>query len=219
MDRLPLTFNRLTPTGVQIQIVADKSINSTTSSQPAYPPARTLAVTGHRSLKDSRSIAATLHQLLHEQAGCLPTNPGQQNALVLLSPLAEGADRLAAHEILRIPGAELQAVLPLHQADYETDFATAESRSEFRDLLARAVSVEVIPPHSSRAEAYMAVGCRIVEACDILLAVWDGQPGRGLGGTADVVAYARKVGKPVIIIDSENPTKIIRERFPDPGKG
>ncbi len=199
--------------------MSDQSNNTTTSSQPVSAPALKLAITGHRVLAESGSIAVALRQILHEQAGCLHSNPGQQKPLTLLSPLAEGADRLAAHEILRLPGTELRAVLPLHQADYETDFATEESRTEFRDLLARAVIIEVIPPQASRAEAYMAVGCRIVEACDILLAVWDGQPSRGLGGTADVVAYARKIGRPVIIIDSENPTRIIRERFPDPGKG
>jgi hypothetical protein len=35
---------------------------------------------------------------------------------------------------------------------------------------------------------------------DELFAVWDGEPARGYGGTADVVAYARQLGTPVRII-------------------
>ncbi len=32
--------------------------------------------------------------------------------------------------------------------------------------------------------------------------MWDGEPARGKGGTADVVEYAKSIGKPVIIIDA-----------------
>lgn len=40
----------------------------------------------------------------------------------------------------------------------------------------------------------------LVGMADRLLAVWDGKPARGFGGTADVVAYARRVGVPVDVI-------------------
>jgi hypothetical protein len=33
-----------------------------------------------------------------------------------------------------------------------------------------------------------------------LWAVWDGKPARGYGGTADVVAYARRLDIPVLVI-------------------
>ncbi len=33
-------------------------------------------------------------------------------------------------------------------------------------------------------------GLVVVERCDLLLAIWDGHPAHGLGGTADIVAYA-----------------------------
>jgi hypothetical protein len=41
-----------------------------------------------------------------------------------------------------------------------------------------------------------------VSECDVLLALWDGEPARGKGGTADVIAYARALHRPVIIINS-----------------
>ena len=39
---------------------------------------------------------------------------------------------------------------------------------------------------------YLAAGCRVAALADLLLAVWDGEPARGRGGTADVVAFARR---------------------------
>ena len=39
----------------------------------------------------------------------------------------------------------------------------------------------------------------MIDTADELYAVWDGEPARGYGGTADVVAYARGCGKPVSV--------------------
>jgi hypothetical protein len=41
----------------------------------------------------------------------------------------------------------------------------------------------------------------------VLVAVWDGQPSRGLEGTADVVAYANQRGVPVEVIWPEGATR------------
>ena len=41
----------------------------------------------------------------------------------------------------------------------------------------------------------------------MLVAVWDGQPARGLGGTADVVAYARQRGVPMEVIWPQGATR------------
>ena len=38
------------------------------------------------------------------------------------------------------------------------------------------------------------------DACEILLAVWDGKPAAGLGCTADVVAYARERDRHVMVV-------------------
>jgi len=40
----------------------------------------------------------------------------------------------------------------------------------------------------------------MLDQADRLFAVWDGKPARAYGGTADVVAEARKRGMPVTII-------------------
>lgn len=165
-----------------------------------------IAITGHRRLIHQSTIAISIRSVLGNLEPLHKT---------LLTPLAEGADRIAAHEILRLPNGILHAILPLQIDDYETDFPTPESRAEFRQLLAAATDIKILPPQPTRAEAYLAVGCHVVDSCDILLAVWDGKPARGMGGTAEVVAYAREQGKPLILIDSNDPSRITRERLPD----
>jgi hypothetical protein len=51
-----------------------------------------------------------------------------------------------------------------------------------------------------------------VNECDVLLVLWDGEPARGKGGTADVIAYARELGKPLVLVDAAT-FAIRRENF------
>ncbi|GGV03562.1 hypothetical protein GCM10010211_83480 [Streptomyces albospinus] len=46
----------------------------------------------------------------------------------------------------------------------------------------------------------MAGSAILVGPVDQLLAVWDGKPASGYGGTADVVDYARRTGTPVRVL-------------------
>ena len=99
--------------------------------------------------------------------------------------------------MLRAEGA-LHVVVP--SADYETSFSREEERARYHELLKQAHAVETLAFPAPESTAYMAAGRRIVDRCDQLLAVWDGRPARGPGGTADIVAYARAVGKPVTVV-------------------
>ncbi|MGW4103078.1 hypothetical protein [Streptomyces sp. NPDC004976] len=53
---------------------------------------------------------------------------------------------------------------------------------------------------STHEQAYLGAGRWIVDHCDRLIAVWDGRPARGLGGTGNVVANARRTGVPVTVL-------------------
>ena len=88
---------------------------------PSAPDGRipiVLGVTGHRTLRagDEDAITARLRTLLALIKAEAPSSP-----ILLLSALAEGADRLVARVALR-EGAQLIAVLPLEKVDYETGF-------------------------------------------------------------------------------------------------
>jgi hypothetical protein len=130
--------------------------------------------------------------------------------LAVVSPLAEGADRLVAARVLAREDAELEAVLPMDEAEYEADFASDASKSEFRSLLARASSIHRLPRSPGREEAYAAAGRYVVDRCDVLIAVWDGNPEEGRGGTAEIVRHARRQRRALAWIrpDAAGPVRI-----------
>ena len=47
-------------------------------------------------------------------------------------------------------------------------------------------------------EGFLEAGKYVVDACDLLFAVWDGETAEGRGGTGDVVAYAQRKRRPII---------------------
>ena len=145
-------------------------------------------VTGHRVLPRAIVDCAVDHWRQVLPAGA---------RLHGVSNLADGADQLFAAHILAA-GGTLEAVLPCE--DYACSLVSGESRSAFEHFRRAATSVITLPYPKPSDDAYMAAGQAMVDRCDHLFALWDGRPARGLGGTADVVAYARKQGRPVTVI-------------------
>ena len=139
-------------------------------------------VSGHRDLvpADLPELRRQLREIFRRFMSAQP-----KATFELLTPLAEGADRIAAHEALAA-GIKLVVPMPMAQAEYERDFTTAESLAEFRQLLQAAVSqFEVSTPASAdRAQKYAAVGEYIAQKSDVLILLWDGQDNQKVGGTA-----------------------------------
>ncbi len=184
-------------------------------ASPVRPPlVVTIGVTGHRpnripdgaQARIEADIAAVLAaigagceaaRLRH--AGVFAETPARP---VLLSALAEGADRYAALAAVA-SGMALSVALPFAVDAYERDFADAASRTEYRDLLAAADRVMALPgDHVESTLAYDAVGTVILENADILLAVWDGGASAGKGGTTDLIERSAAMGMPVVWIDA-----------------
>ncbi len=111
--------------------------------------------------------------------------------------LAAGADQIFARAIVRL-GRSLHVVVP--SEGYVAAFGGPAERAEFDRLVNAATVVEVLPFDAPTQEAFLAAGRRVVEMCDVLLAVWDGKEARGLGGTADIVDYARGLDRRIRII-------------------
>ncbi|MGW1228103.1 hypothetical protein [Streptomyces sp. NPDC002530] len=148
-----------------------------------------IGVTGHRSIPQEvhEHVLAAMRAALGGIDGCVEA----------LSSLAVGADQIFA-DLALAHGARLTAVIP--SGDYEDCFADGAELARYRALKARAArEVRLGFPHSTD-EAYYAAGTYIADHCDRLLAVWDGRPARGLGGTGDIVTYARGLGRPVTVI-------------------
>jgi hypothetical protein len=158
-----------------------------------------IGVTGHRVLAEVPRVLAGVEAALDRIAAAYPGR-----ALVVVSCLAEGADRLVAEAVLRRPGATLVAVLPMPRGELVADFVTAESRAEFAGLLARAAEVVEMAARATRDEAYAAANERMLDRVDVLLAVWDGAGAQGQGGTAEEVAWARARHTPFAWVHARN---------------
>ncbi|MFO0912564.1 MAG: hypothetical protein U0795_06390 [Pirellulales bacterium] len=148
-----------------------------------------VAVTGHRDLRpeDSDQLQRATADCFRRLKALYPASP-----IRLLSGLAEGADRLVARVALN-ESIELAAVLPMEAAEYERDFDSKASVDEFRRLMAQAHAIYVVQSSEDvnldRTTHYARLGYFLVEHCDLLLALWDGEPSDKRGGTADVVCY------------------------------
>ena len=121
----------------------------------------------------------------------------QEPTLVVVSPLASGTDQLVALAA-RKRGWALQAILPFAAGEYLAE--QGEARSGDFDRLIREASclLELPGDPADPLDSYVMVGRATVAHCDLLIAVWDGLPARGRGGTAETVELALSRGVPVL---------------------
>lgn len=141
-----------------------------------------VAVSGHRHFpaedipRIEQSVIAAMMDL---QSRC-PHSP-----VWLLSGLAEGADRIAARCALEL-GWQVHAVIPQSLQAYESSMSSTEALDEFRMLLSRCESIRILPV-SSADQMYLDIAAYLCQQGQWLIAVWDGKPSQGPGGTGDVV--------------------------------
>jgi len=157
-----------------------------------------VGVTGHRFLAEIEKLQAAIERALDAIGHAFP-----ERAPVAVSPLAEGADRLVSEAALHSGGA-LEAVMPLPVDDYATDFETEQSKAEFQGLLDQTAEVVVLPATATRNEAYEQAGLYVLDHSDVLIAIYDGRPAQGRGGTAVIVERALEHGMPVLHIKAGN---------------
>jgi hypothetical protein len=175
---------------------------------PRLPFVLSVGITGHRiealpgeaveTIVDR--IGATLVQLkagacaLYEQERQLFADAPPR--LLFVSPLADGSDQIAAELALDL-GFELQAVLPFDRETYRTTLHNSGLK-RFDELICRASCVLELPGEiDGELKAFVMAGRGTVAHCDILLAVWDGRPPRGRGGTGEVVHIAITRGRAI----------------------
>ncbi|HEV2765077.1 MAG TPA: hypothetical protein VGV38_18995 [Pyrinomonadaceae bacterium] len=147
-------------------------------------------------------VGVTGHQRLREPAGWDWVRRELDRLLSSLAPplvgitsLAVGADQLFADAVLR-RGGSLEVVIPF--AGYELTFTEGHDREAYARLLRHALKREVMERRGSDEEAYLASGKLVADRSELLIAVWDGLPAGGLGGTGDVVRYAVQRGKTTV---------------------
>jgi hypothetical protein len=159
------------------------------------PQFHVVGFTGHRQLRDPAAAAGWLAAALAELQALAP------GEWIAVSSAAAGSDLQFARAALN-RNIAWQAILPLAEAEFRKDFGEQEWR-EAEALLASAESVTALSGSATREEGYLDCGIETVNACDVLIALWDGEPARGMGGTADMVTYARELQKPLLVIDPD----------------
>lgn len=153
-----------------------------------------IGITGHSNLSAS-SISHVLRALESE------LSPFSRDGFVGVSCLARGADQIFAHAVLNL-GGSLEVVLPA--SDYRDRKVKPHNVAEFDELIGKATTIHTMPFDESNRDAYMAASNHIINTSDRMMAVWDGKPAGGHGGTGDVVQAAREHGIPVTIVWPED---------------
>ena len=176
-----------------------------------------IGVTGHRKEMLAPSSLLTLHERLRTVLATLAEKASEAHAanrqffspdpprLLFVSPLADGADQMAAEVALEL-GFELHAVLPFGRDNYRASMADDPSRERFDALLSRATCTLELPGGSDQdLDAYVMAGRATIAHSDLIIAVWDGLPPRGRGGTGEVVHLAHERGTPIVHIPPNAP--------------
>ncbi|GIH23813.1 hypothetical protein Aph01nite_21230 [Acrocarpospora phusangensis] len=139
-----------------------------------------VAVTGHRDL--SPGTADLVRTALE---GLLVPHGAEVVGVCCLAP---GADQIFAETVLRL-GGRLEAIVPARA--YGSALPPPD-RERFEGLLDRADPVRRLSHEEPTPAVFAAANEVMLADADVLVAVWDGGPSRGVGGTAEVVDAARR---------------------------
>jgi adenylate cyclase len=188
-----------------------------------HPRAIRVAAIGHRVIAPEvrTRVAETVERVLlniRAAVAAMPPTPHSPVKLVVVSPMAQGADQLIATSAMAA-GYRLAAVLPAAQADYERTFDLGtedEDIGKLRDLIAMAH-----PPQGEgclildgdmsstdgRDRAFLACADAVIQGADIVMAIlskdrWNSQSGQTVRDALD-----REI--PIIVIAPEAPDEAV----------
>ncbi len=154
-----------------------------------------IGVTGHRHIDPEimDDVRSVVRQALRDILAAHPHCP-----IVLLTALAEGADRLVAEVGLEMERVQVVAPLPMALDEYRRDFTEPQALQEFEALLGRVNHWFELPMQQDdrlldprneqqRPLCYRALAEYIARYSHYAIALWDGEPSRGGGSTAELV--------------------------------
>jgi hypothetical protein len=156
-----------------------------------------VGIVGHRFLGKRETEDFVIKRFRSILTATRSENPD----LVAVSAIAEGADTYFAQVAISL-GIPLQVVRPF--SAYSDDFVTDVARRTYLNLRSGALQEEILPFADRSEEAYFAAMQWVVYRSDLLIAVWDGSPGRGKGGTANAVRQVRELRRAWIHLDVTN---------------
>lgn len=145
-----------------------------------------VAITGHRNLHATAVplLAAAVQEIFESLRRQFPHSP-----VIALSGMADGADRVGAAAALAA-GAALVAVLPRQRQEYRRELSSDHSRDEFDRMISQAacvIELPAIPADAQDSAPYVALANFLSLHAHAVVAMWDGRPGAGPGGTEHMV--------------------------------
>jgi hypothetical protein len=188
-------------------------------------PLYIIGVTGHRALPKGEKLIA-LKDKINIQMFALKTKHPNHH-FHILTALADGADRLVLDCALNVLKASFDIILPMPEEYYLDDFEKNSNtpyvgREDFFKWKKLARFVMEVPLRFATSKdlpmggeprnlQYALAGAYVAERSDQLIAIWNGKPARGTGGTGEVVEWAKANAVP------EN-LKLAQGYFPTPKK-
>lgn len=176
-----------------------------------------VGVTGHRH---PRLPVANSAKVQHQIGHCLSRIRSEAERLVsgdddcladrqlncrLITSLAEGADTIAAAAAVQA-GYHVDACLPFDRDEFAKDFDEVGVKA-LRSALDLCRSVTELPGQRIHdLIAYENAGRVVLDQGDILIAVWDGNPALGRGGTAEIASEAIARHVPLVLIHTDGET-------------
>jgi hypothetical protein len=154
-----------------------------------------IGISGHQKLGSRNNVDWVRKSIRHELE--------HLGAITGVTSLAAGADQLFAEIVLEL-GRPIEVVLPCD--NYHSAFKDPAAARMFEILKRQATDCYSLPFPNPSEQAFFEAGKRIVEMSDLIIAVWNGKPAAGLGGTADIVNHALKLGKKVFHINPDSLT-------------
>jgi hypothetical protein len=153
-----------------------------------------VGITGHQYFENS-SIEKWVKKCLKEQLSLIDIDFG-------ISCIAIGSDQLFCKELIKkdIP---FLALIPC--SNYEKMFSDKDLPF-YKNLLRRAKAIEILNFVAPSEESFWEAGKKIVSKSDLIIAVWNGEKAKGLGGTGDVVNFALTCSKKIIHLDTKSLT-------------
>ncbi len=153
-----------------------------------------IGITGHRDIfkEDKEELKNKIKGVFKELKEKFPETP-----LLLLTPLAEGADRIAAEAAIE-ENVNYVVVLPMPEDLYKKDFP--DTVKEYEELKTHSLGSFELPIKEEekkliedygpeRDKRYEEVGVYIVVHSQILIALWDGKDTGLKGGTSQIVKF------------------------------
>jgi hypothetical protein len=159
--------------------------------------------TGHRAGFDRDAVRTNLSHVLQD---LLRRATSVRGELHLWTSIAEGADTLCV-QLARELDIPVRLLLPLEEQEFSNDFSPLGWAQAAEQLaIARSNpdrdSVRLAGGSAPRPECYLNQAMEMLRGVHVLVAVTDGQPSRGPGGTGSVLDLAAAMGLPVISIDA-----------------